>query len=138
MSGIGWSALAAKTLETQGFDVWDRLDDVLLAASEYTAKFNLNETVPYDPKFCRCEAVLVNGPWDTISEYNKGVGSNLPGPWDLIYYTYVVDKGKKGPWTSKAKEVYDADGGQLTGGAHLEMPPFGDLVFARESGGKGH
>lgn len=43
-----------------------------LKGAEYMAKFNLNSSVPYGPKWHRCEAMLVDGPWEKISEHNKG------------------------------------------------------------------
>ncbi|KAF3356925.1 Histone deacetylase clr3 [Verticillium dahliae VDG1] len=103
---------------------------VLLKASEYTAKYNLNETVEYDPQFSRCLAVLVDGPWDAISEQKRGISPDLPGVWDLIYYKYAVQRGKRAPWTAKAKEFYDAQGGQKSGG--YTVMGWGDLIWAKE------
>ena len=81
------------------------------------AKYSLGHNVPYDKKFYRCEAVLVNGPWSEISEKNRGVGElngKLTGPvWDIVYYTYKKALGRDAPWTTLAKKAYDADGGQL-------------------------
>lgn len=129
-SGLGWAALAAETLENQGIDVWDEMGSVLLKASEYLAKYNLNETVEYDPNFYRCLAILVDGPWDTISDRKRGISPTMPGVWDLIYYKYVVEKGKKAPWTTKAKEFYDSQGGQKSGG--YSVAGWGDLIWAKK------
>ncbi|KAM0278261.1 hypothetical protein ACHAQH_005274 [Verticillium albo-atrum] len=123
-SGLGWVALAAETLETQGIDAWGELDSVLLKASEYTAKYNLNET------YYRCLAILVDGPCDTIADHKRGISPDLPGVWDLIYYKYVVEKGRKAPWTVKAKEFYDSQGGQKSGG--YTVMGWGDLLWAKE------
>ncbi|KAJ3457827.1 hypothetical protein FSOLCH5_012385 [Fusarium solani] len=131
-SGLGWAALAAETLETQGINVWDEMGGVLLKASEHLAKYNLNESVEYNPKFSRCLAVLVDGPWDTISEHNRGITGSSPGLWDLIYYKFVVEKGKKAPWTVKAKEQYDSQGGQNSGG--YTVMGWGDLIWAKKRG----
>ena len=98
-------------------------DNLLLRAAEYNAKFNLNETVPYDPKFYRCEAVLVNGPWDKISEENKGFNSPI---WDIIYYQYNVKKGIEAPWTTKAREVAGPEY-RFTG---TDQSSWGDLVWS--------
>lgn len=98
-------------------------DNLILKAAEYNAKFNLNHTVPYDPKFYRCEAVLVNGPWDKISEENKGFTSAM---WDIIYYQYNVKRGLDTPWTAKAKKAsgpeYHVD--------DSDQSSWGDLVWA--------
>ena len=34
-------------------EYWDLLDDRLMVGYEYTAKYNLNYSVPYDPNFYR-------------------------------------------------------------------------------------
>ncbi|PNP79746.1 hypothetical protein FNYG_06839 [Fusarium nygamai] len=101
---------------------------------EYAAKYNLNETVPYDSKWRRCESVLVNGPWQNISEFNRGIVQEVsgvvkkaPAVWDLLYYM-SESKGLNNPWTTKAKEAYDAAGGEVVTGG--DMPGFGDLLWA--------
>jgi hypothetical protein len=134
MSGMGWLALAARTSKNQGYDLFSHGGNLLLKGAEYTAKFNLNESVPYDPKWRRCEAVLVNGPWDEISEYNKGISYQTsnglrksPAVWDILYYTSEA-QGLRNTWTTKAKEAYDKAGGEIVTGG--EMPGFGDLLWA--------
>lgn len=129
-SGLGWAAMAAETLETQGIDVWGEMDGVLLKAAEHLAQYNLGEDVTYDPKFSRCLSVLVDGPWDKISETNRGVTGKGPGVWDLIYYKYVVERGEEAPWTTKAKERYDEQGGQATNG--YTVMGWGDLLWAKD------
>ncbi|KAL2129554.1 hypothetical protein VTI74DRAFT_7619 [Chaetomium olivicolor] len=93
-------------------------------SAEYTAKFNLNETVPYDPKWFRCEAILVDGPWDTISRERFGVTPSNP-MWDIVYYEYTVKRGKKAPWTTKAKATEGPEG-RLEGADH---PSWGGLIW---------
>lgn len=134
MSGLGWLALAARTSKNQGYDLFSFADNLLLKGAEYTAKFNLNNSVPYDPKWRRCEAILVDGPWDSISEHNKGivydsggVSKKSPAVWDLLYYT-SEERRLQNPWTTEAKKTYDAGGGEVVTGG--EMPGFGDLLWA--------
>lgn len=98
-------------------------DDLLLKAAEYNAKFNLNNTVPYDPKFSRCEAVLVDGPWQNISQENKGVTRPI---WDIIYYQYSTRRGLVAPWTTKAKEVH----GPEYNVSSDDQSSWGDLVWS--------
>jgi hypothetical protein len=62
-------------VQSQDEDIYQLENNLLLNAAEYTAKYNLNETVPYDPKFYRCEAILINGPWAEISPFNRGIGT---------------------------------------------------------------
>jgi len=45
----------------------------------------LNETVPYDPKFYRCEAILIIGPWAEISPFNRGIGTVNGKPSSMIW-----------------------------------------------------
>lgn len=129
-SGLGWAALAAKTLEAQGIDVWGEMGSVMLKASEYMARYNLGEAVEHDPKFSRCLSVLLGGPWDKASEHNRGITGKGPGVWDLIYYKFVVEKGVKAPWTTKAKARYDEQGGQSTNG--YTVMGWGDLLWAKK------
>lgn len=60
-------------------------------------KFNLNEFVLYDFKWCWCEVVFVNGLWDEILEYNKGIFYQILNGlrkffvvWDIFYYILEV------------------------------------------------
>jgi hypothetical protein len=137
MVGLGWLGLAARTVQNQGYDLYRYEDDLLLKGTEYTAKYNLNETVAYDEKFRRCEAVLVNGPWKNISIDKRGIGEFSPtgarsqAVWDLLHYSAVA-YGLKDPWTAKAKIANSAVKGEegLTGN---DMPGWGDLLFAVKS-----
>lgn len=44
--------------------------------------------MPYDPKFYRCEAILINGPWSAPSNISRALGktsatTQSPGVWDV-------------------------------------------------------
>ncbi|KAI8682190.1 Alginate-lyase domain-containing protein [Fusarium keratoplasticum] len=136
-SGVAWAAYAARTIQSQGHDVWSEGGDLLLKGSEYLAKYSLGNNVPYNRNFYRCEAILVNGPWSEISEKNRGVGlvdGKLTGSvWDIIYYAYKVARGRNAPWTTKAKQAYDKDGGQLYTSS-ADHPGWGDLIWSYEKG----
>ncbi|KAH1749448.1 hypothetical protein V6Z96_007797 [Aspergillus fumigatus] len=125
MSGIGWAAYGARVGQSQGVDLYSLGHNLLLKASEYAAKYNLNETVEYDPKWSRCEAVLVNGPWATISEQRRGVTNQNP-IWDILYYQYVVKRKAKAPWTTKARE-FEGFEGAVSSNDH---PSWGGLIWA--------
>lgn len=60
---------------------------MLLKGAEYSAKYNLGNDVPYDPKFYRCEAILINGPWSAPSNISRGLGTSgtslTPPVWDV-------------------------------------------------------
>ncbi|PMD50903.1 chondroitin AC/alginate lyase [Hyaloscypha bicolor E] len=137
VSGLGWTALAARIIQSQGTDVYSVGNNLLLTAAEYSAKYNLGHDVPYDPKFYRCEAILINGPWSAPSTISRGLGktsatTQTPGVWDILYYQYVVKRGLNAPWTVKAKQVYDASGGEQhpTGNSQGDQPSWGDLLWS--------
>ncbi|KAF2182439.1 chondroitin AC/alginate lyase [Zopfia rhizophila CBS 207.26] len=125
MSAIGWTAMAARVAQSQGSDLYELGNNLLLKGSEYTAAYNLNQSVPYDPKWYRCEAVLVNGPWLAISTNNRGVTNKNP-MWDIIYYQYVVKRNLHAPWTAKAKQVAGFEG-SIAGADH---PSWGDFIWS--------
>lgn len=125
--GIGWLALGARVLSSQGYDLFRYANDLLFKGAEYLAKYNLNETVPYDPTFFRCEAVLVNGPWSNISEANRGViGKPV---WDLLHYEAAI-RDIAVPWVNRAKSTVDAVGGEGRR-TDNDMPGWGDLLWAK-------
>ena len=127
-SGLSWTANAAKVIQNQGGDLFRFDNNLLLRAAEYTAKFNLNNTVPYNPKIYRCEAVLVDGPWPVISTANQGM--KLP-VWDIIYYEYVVKRGLSAPYTTKAKAAYGFEGPLSNNDGYTS---WGDLIWATSRG----
>ncbi|KFY15438.1 hypothetical protein V491_05687 [Pseudogymnoascus sp. VKM F-3775] len=130
--GLGWTAEAARVIQSQGVDVYSLGDNLLLKAAEYSAKYNLNNSVPFDSTFYRCEAILVNGPWAEPSTISRGISSKSTNVWDIIYYQYVVKKGLDAPWTTKAKRTKDTFGGEQhpTGNGLSDMPGWGDLIWS--------
>lgn len=127
-SGIGWTAYAMRTAQSQGLDLYSLGGDVLLKAAEYAAKFNLNGTVAYDPDWYRCEAVLVGGPWQNISTNSFGIRSKI-SIWDHLYYEYVVKRGLSAPWTEKAKDAEGFEGGAVDPSLN-DHPGWGELLWA--------
>ena len=125
-SGIGWTALGARVAQSQGADLYSLGDNLLLNAAEYAAATNLNQTVPYNPEWFRCEAVLVGGPWTNISTNSFGIRSALP-VWDLPYYEFVERRGLEGKWTSRARLCDGYFEGHVTGNDH---PSWGGLIWA--------
>jgi hypothetical protein len=135
-SALGWVALAARVGKNQGIDLFKYNNNLLFKGAEYSAKYNLNQSVPYDPSYFRCEAVLVNGPWKEIANISRGVGllgtNKTPAVWSLLHYA-AVERGIKAPWTAKAKEAYDAVGGEVRS-TNPDLPSWGDLLFAAKPG----
>jgi hypothetical protein len=140
-SGLAWTAQAARTAQSQGADLYGFASNLLLKGAQYGAQYNLGHDVPYDPKFYRCEAILINGPWSVISPITRGVGivnttGSMSAPiWDMLYYQYVVKRGLDAPWLTKAKQAYDQAGGE----GHQtidDQPSWGDLLFSYDGPGQ--
>lgn len=125
MSGLGWAAYGARVGQSQGVDLYELGDNLLLKGSEYAAQYNLNNTVPYDPSWARCESVLVDGPWATIAAHDRGITNQNP-VWDILYYQYAVKRKARAPWTTKAK-LYEGFEGAVPTNDH---PSWGDLIWA--------
>ena len=103
------------------------LESTLLKGAEYSAKYNLNYTVGYDPDFYRCEAVLVDGPWKQISSVARGLTRPV---WDLLYYQFNQRLGRSTPFLSEVKQEKDTED-HVT---NNDAPSWGDLIWAYGSG----
>ncbi|KAF2032636.1 chondroitin AC/alginate lyase [Setomelanomma holmii] len=108
-SGIGWTAYAMRTAQSQGSDLFSLGNNLLLKGAEYSAKSNLNNTVPHDPNWYRCEAVLVGGPWEKISTNAFGITNRTP-IWDLLHYEYTMKRNLSAPWTERARVAEGFEG----------------------------
>jgi len=126
LDGLGWLALASRVAGSQGYDLFAYSHNLLIRGAEYAAKFNLNETVPYNKNFYRCEAVLVNGPWANISSQSRGVQTKPV--WDILHYG-AASHHVNAPWTAKAKAAVDASGGEGPT-TNNDMPSWGDLLWS--------
>ncbi|KAK4504977.1 hypothetical protein PRZ48_002940 [Zasmidium cellare] len=118
-----WAATAARTVQSQGGDLYSFADKNLLKGAEYAAQFNLNYSVPYDPSFYRCEAVLVNGPWPVISSLRKGLTRPV---WDILYYQFVQRMGISSKWLQMVKSKAPVEA-RFTS---ADLPSWGDLIWA--------
>ncbi|KAI1652458.1 chondroitin AC/alginate lyase [Daldinia decipiens] len=134
MTALGWAAEASRVVQSQGYDIYSLHDNLILKGAEYTAKYNLFYEVPYDPKFYRCEAILVSGPWSMPSNISRGAASG-PHVWDIFYYQYVIKRGLDAPYVSEAKSSHDAAGGEQAGNGKLstDHPMWGDLIWSYPS-----
>jgi hypothetical protein len=77
-------------------DLFAELDNRLLSGLEYTAKYLMGGSVPYDESFVRCDADLLGGPWPVIS--SSGMTPIRP-IWEAGYAHYVNVKGLSMPYT---------------------------------------
>lgn len=63
---------------------------------EYTAAYNLGNTVAYDASFQRCDADLLGGPFAAISTSTRGTFRPI---YELAYAHYVTIKGLTMPYS---------------------------------------
>lgn len=129
--GLQWYSLSARVVNNQGYDLFALDDDLLFTGSEYAGKYSLNITVPYDPSWYRCEAVMVDGPWANISANDRFIGyvngSTNPACWGITYYE-ALSRGIDVPWTLEAKQVYDASVADQV--SPVDPMAWWDLLFA--------
>jgi hypothetical protein len=123
---LAWTVEGDRVIKYPGGDLFGFYNNLLLCGAEYTAQYNLNNTVTYDPKVFWCEAVLVGGPWTEIATANRGIG--VPA-WDIIYYEYLVARGDRAPWTTNAKAARGFEGAPTS---NIDgLPGWGDLIWTR-------
>ncbi|KAF2220425.1 chondroitin AC/alginate lyase [Elsinoe ampelina] len=121
-SALAWASTAARTVQSQGGDLYSYEDNILLKGAEYAACYNLNYTVKYDPSYFRCEAVLVNGPWSVISDIRRGLSRPV---WNMLYYPYVQKMGLNSPCLEEAFRKAPLER-RFTNG---DLPSWGDLLW---------
>jgi hypothetical protein len=106
------------------------LSNRLAKGLEYTAKYLLNETVPYDPAFARCNASLLGGPWTNVS--TQGLWPVRP-VWELGYAMYA-QKNVSMPYTKALIGLVTPDG-QNPSTAIADGSAFQTLRYRRECSG---
>ncbi|KAI9039279.1 GPI anchored protein [Aspergillus affinis] len=91
----------------QGDDLFEYLDNRILAGAEYVAKYNLGEDVPY--------TTYVNSDvtQDVISEAGRG---DIRPLWELLYNHYGVLKKLDVTWTKKYRDMVVENGDGAEGG----------------------
>lgn len=105
--GMALFGVVAKMALNQGDDLFAYNNYQLLAMSEYIAKYNLMEEVPYKP-YNNCDNVNQT----VISSWPRG---HLRPGWALIVNQYENRLGIAAPWSRKMAETlapeYRSDGG---------------------------
>ncbi|KAI8651841.1 Alginate lyase [Fusarium keratoplasticum] len=108
MMCLGLLATIAQTTYNQGDDFFAYLDNRILAASEYVARYNLGEDVPYEPL------------WTKSHGWNRVIGSGGRGGirpiWEIIYNHYAKLKGLDAPYTKRMVDKIRAVSGGAEGG----------------------
>ena len=92
--GIGCLVESAQIGWSQGLDLYGHYSNRLLKGFEYTAKYNLGNTVPFSQYIDRTTGAT----WYTISETDRGV---WPPTYEIAYNHYVNRMGLSAPYTQQ-------------------------------------
>jgi hypothetical protein len=79
-------------------DLYGLLSNRLMVGYEYTAKYNLGDSVPYNSSFQRCDTNLIGGPFQTISTTGRG---KFRPVYELAYAHYVSTMNLSMPYSSQ-------------------------------------
>lgn len=115
---LGSLAEICQTGWIQGLDMYGASNSLLLSGFEYTAKYNLGNTVPYDATFGRC-----NWHWSALSTDGRGT---LRPVYEMAYNHYVKRAGKSAPYTTQAASRLRPEGAPF----QCDHPGFGTLLFS--------
>lgn len=108
----------------QGEDLFAYKDNKVLALCEYTAKYNLGQSVPFT-EYTNCEN-------NRMTEISSDARGTVRPAWELIYNHYVNIKGLNAPfsqqWASDVRpEGGGGDYGSTSGG--FDQLGFGTLTY---------
>ncbi|MFD3503250.1 alginate lyase family protein [Streptomyces sp. NPDC058678] len=115
---LGSLAEICQTGWIQGLDLYGASDALLLSGFEYTAKYNLGNTVPYDATFGRC-----NWHWSAISTDGRGTFRPI---YEMAYNHYVKRAGRTAPYTAQVAARLRPEGAPV----QCDHPGFGTLLFS--------
>ncbi|CAI7613555.1 unnamed protein product [Penicillium manginii] len=124
---LGNMAELCQTAFNQGNNYWDLLKSRLGVGYEYTASYNLGNTVKYDPDFYRCGADLVGGPWSSISSTKRGVFRPV---YEIAYGYYSQVKGSAMPYTQQVIRKIQIEANDATNNMG-DSASYGTLRFSR-------
>lgn len=118
--GLGLLAEACQVAWSQGVDLYGEDHHRLLQGFEYTAKYNLGETVPF------VKSTDISGHYvhRTISTIGRG---DLRPIYEMVWNHYEKICGIPAPWTERAAAKIRPEGAAF-GSDH---PGFGTLLFSR-------
>lgn len=117
--GLEYLGNSAEIAWKQGIDLYGAVDNRLALGYEYTAKYNLGESVPYEPY------ISYNGKYrnKTISSSKRGRFRPI---YEKVYNHYHNRMGMEMPYTKRVIHKTRPENG---GGASL---PWGTLMFAQQ------
>ena len=129
---IGLLGVVAQTVWNQGDDLFGWNDNVILKASEYTAKYNVaNLDVPFEPYATYAEGK--EEIQETISADGRGTARDM---WEVLYNHYAKVKNVEPKWTTytlmgmNPRRPEAATSVTTTAGG-LDLLGMGTLMYAR-------
>ncbi|MGZ0147752.1 alginate lyase family protein [Kribbella sp. WER1] len=121
---LGLLANCAAVAWNQGIDLFGHLDDRILRGFEYTAAYNLGDSVPFTADLDRTGKYIKT----VISPINRGVFQPI---YELVYAHYVSRRGLSAP---NAERVLFRGGARNVEGNSDDHPAWGTFTQAREPG----
>ncbi|WP_427896168.1 alginate lyase family protein [Kribbella sp. GL6] len=121
---LGLLANCAAVAWNQGIDLFGHLDDRILRGFEYTAAYNLGDSVPFDVDLDRTGKYLKT----VISPINRGAFQPI---YELAYAHYVSRRGLNAP---NVERVLFRAGARVVEGNSDDHPAWGTFTQAREPG----
>jgi hypothetical protein len=107
----------------QGFETfYDVFNKTIKRAFEFTAKYNLGNTVTYALHYDYCEVNLTDYTPEAMSATTRGTFRPI---YEMVYNHYVVRKKGTMPYTLQVKQTEGAEGAP----PYADHPGFGTLFF---------
>ena len=122
MLALGSLAELAEMGIKQGIDLYSASGNAIMRGYEYTAKYNLGNTVDYQTAYDYCEKNYSDYTPEAISENGRG---QFRPVFEIAYNHYVVRKGLQMPWTLKVMGATGPEGAP----AGADNPGYGSLFF---------
>ncbi|WP_460503017.1 DUF4979 domain-containing protein, partial [Hymenobacter agri] len=121
MLALGCLAEIGEIGVKQGFDFYAASNNAILRGYEYTAKYNLGNTVPYATAYDYCERNYTDQTPEAISANGRG---NFRPVFEIVYNHYKFRKGLDMPYTLQVlgRGVEGAPPG-------ADNPGYGSLLF---------
>ena len=125
--GIGLLGDCSEIAWHQGLNLYGYANNRLLRGFEYTARYNLGNTVPFVPDLDR------TGKYAHAGISAQGAGQ-LRAVYEQIYNHYVHRMGMAAPYTEQAAEKVRPEGPGKPGADH---PGYGTLFYSRDAAALG-
>ncbi|HEY1201374.1 MAG TPA: DUF4979 domain-containing protein, partial [Niastella sp.] len=122
MLALGSMAELAEMGVKQGIDLYSASGNAIMRGYEYTAKYNLGNTVDYQTAYDYCEKNYSDYTPEAISENGRGQFRSV---FEIAYNHYVVRKGLQMPWTLQVMTAVGPEGAP----AGADNPGYGSLFF---------